>query len=120
GIILAGERAARHWRSGRTAGFDAYDAKAEALAILQAAGAPIDNLQLGGSASSVYHPGRSGTLGLGKTVLAEFGELHPAVLKAFDLDGPVIAAELYLDAIPQKRASGRMRSAYAPPALQAV
>jgi phenylalanyl-tRNA synthetase beta chain len=71
--------------------------------------------------SGVYHPGRSGTLRLGpKTVLAAFGELHPATLKAFDLDGPVVAAELYLDAIPAKRANGHVRSAYAPPALQAV
>jgi phenylalanyl-tRNA synthetase beta chain len=55
-----------------------------------------------------------------KTVLAEFGELHPATLKAFDLSGPVVAAEIFLDAIPQKRTGGRMRAAYAPPALQAV
>jgi len=53
-------------------------------------------------------------------VLAEFGELHPQLAKAFDLDGAVVAAELFLDAIPQRRATGRMRSAYAPPALQDV
>jgi phenylalanyl-tRNA synthetase beta chain len=71
--------------------------------------------------SGVYHPGRSGTLRLGpKAVLAEFGELHPATLKAFDVDGPVVAAELYLDALPAKRTTVQMRSAYAPPALQAV
>jgi phenylalanyl-tRNA synthetase beta chain len=53
--------------------------------------------------------------------LAEFGELHPATLKAFDLDGSVVAAEIFLDAIPQKRgAGGHMREAYRPPALQAV
>jgi len=27
-----------------------------------------------------YHPGRSGALRLGPTVLAYFGEIHPAVL----------------------------------------
>jgi phenylalanyl-tRNA synthetase beta chain len=53
-------------------------------------------------------------------VLAEFGELHPATLKAFDLAGPVVAAEIFLDAIPARRASGHMRDGYAPPALQAV
>jgi phenylalanyl-tRNA synthetase beta chain len=53
-------------------------------------------------------------------VLAEFGELHPATLKAFDVGGPIVAAEIYLDAIPQKRSGGRMRAAYAPPPLQAV
>jgi phenylalanyl-tRNA synthetase beta chain len=122
GLLLAGEKAPRHWRSGRSAGFDAYDAKAEALALLAAAGAPVDNLQTLAGASDVYHPGRSARLALGpKNVLAEFGELHPATLTAFDLDGPAVAAEIFLDAIPRKRGGGgRMRDAYAPPALQAV
>jgi phenylalanyl-tRNA synthetase beta chain len=120
GLVLAGERAQRHWRSGRGQSFDAYDAKAEALALLAAAGAPVDNLQSLAGASGVYHPGRSGRLALGpKKVLAEYGELHPATLRAFDLDGPLVAAEIFLDSVPRKRA-GRMREAYAPPALQAV
>jgi phenylalanyl-tRNA synthetase beta chain len=42
------------------------------------------------------------------------------MLKAFDLEGAVVAAELYLDAVPQARATGHMRSAFAPPPLQAV
>jgi phenylalanyl-tRNA synthetase beta chain len=121
-IVLAGDRAGRHWRTGKAGGFDAFDAKAEAIAILAAAGAPVDNLQALGGASGVYHPGRSARLSLGpKNVLAEFGELHPTALKAFDLQGPVVAAEIFLDAIPQKRsAGGHMREAYRPPALQAV
>ena len=121
GLLLAGERTPRHWRTGRAQPFDALDAKAEALALLAAAGARVENLQTLGGASGIYHPGRSARLCLGpKNVLAEFGELHPATLKAFDLSGPVVAAEIFLDAIPAKRASGHMREAYAPPALQAV
>ena len=122
GLVLAGDSEGRHWRSGKARPFDAFDAKAEALAILASAGAPADSLQAIAPAASVYHPGRSARLSLGpKTALAEFGELHPATLKAFDLAGPVVAAEIFLDAIPQKRGgSGRMRPAYAPPALQAV
>jgi phenylalanyl-tRNA synthetase beta chain len=121
GFALAGNSAGRDWRSGRAQGFDAYDAKAEAAAILAAIGAPVENLQVLGDASGIYHPGRSARFCLGpKNALAEFGELHPAILKAFDLAGPVVAGEIYLDALPQKRAAGRMKSAYAPPALQAV
>ncbi|HEX8448452.1 MAG TPA: phenylalanine--tRNA ligase subunit beta, partial [Allosphingosinicella sp.] len=120
GLVLAGERTARHWRTGKAQGFDAFDAKAEALALLAAAGAPVDNLQSLPGASAVYHPGRSARLALGaKNVLAEYGELHPSTLRAFDLEGPVVAAELFLDSVPQKR-PGRMREAYSPPALQAV
>jgi len=122
GLVLAGNREDRHWRTGKARGFDAHDAKADALAILSAAGAPIDNLQALDGATGVYHPGRSARLCLGpKNALAEVGELHPNILKAFDLDGPVVAAEIFLDAIPQKRGgAGHMREAYRPPALQAV
>ena len=79
GLVLAGDRrAAPLADAARRSGFDAYDAKAEALALLAAAGAPVDNLQVLGDASGVYHPGRSGRLALGpKNALAEFGELHP-------------------------------------------
>jgi phenylalanyl-tRNA synthetase beta chain len=121
GLILAGDRRARGWREGKAAGFDAYDAKAEALALLAAAGAPVDNLQVFGEAGEAWHPGQSGTLRLGpKTILARFGMLHPTPLGAFDLAGPVAAVELYLDAIPARKASGFMRPAFQPPALQAV
>lgn len=121
GVVLAGDRRPRGWRDGKAASFDAYDAKAEAIALLAASGAPVDNLQVMGEAGDAWHPGQSGTLRLGpKTVLASFGMLHPSVLKAFDLDGAVAAVEIYLDAIPPKRASGFARPAYTPPALQAV
>jgi phenylalanyl-tRNA synthetase beta chain len=121
GVVLAGGRMPRGWANGKAQAFDAYDAKAEALALLEAAGAPIDSLQVFGEAGAHYHPGQSGTLRLGpKTVLASFGALHPATAKAFDLSGAVVVAEIYLDAIPAKRGSGFMRAAFIPPALQVV
>jgi phenylalanyl-tRNA synthetase beta chain len=122
GVVLAGDRRPRGWRAGKAAGFDAYDAKAEAQALLAAAGAPVDNLQVMGDAGPAFHPGRSGTLRLGpKSVLAAFGMLHPSIAKAFDLPAGVAAVELYLDAIPAKRGKdGFVRSAYSPPALQPV
>lgn len=120
-MLLAGDRVPRHWRTGKAQAFEAHDAKADVLAILAAAGAPVENLQALRPASGVYHPGRSARLCLGpKNVLAEFGALHPATLKAFDLEVPAVAAEIYLDALSQKRGVGHMRTAYAPPALQAV
>jgi phenylalanyl-tRNA synthetase beta chain len=121
GVVLAGERTPRGWATGKAQSFDAFDAKAEALALLEAAGAPIDNLQVFGEAGAHYHPGQSGTLRLGpKTVLASFGLLHPTTAKAFDLSGAVVACEVYLDAVPAKRESGFMRAPYTPPALQVV
>ena len=121
GIVLAGERTPRGWAAGKAAGFDAFDAKAEALALLEAAGAPIDNLQIMGDAGDHFHPGQSGTLRLGpKTVLASFGTLHPTIVRAFDLTGCVVAAEIYLDALPPKRATAIARAAFAAPPLQVV
>ncbi len=121
GVVLAGSRGPRGWQGGKAQGFGAFDAKAEAMALLEAAGAPVGNLQVMGEAGEVYHPGQSGTLRLGpKTVLAAFGMVHPSVLKAFDLDGDVAAVELYIDALPAKRGTGFMRAAYTPPALQPV
>ncbi|MGC6328437.1 phenylalanine--tRNA ligase subunit beta [Rhizorhabdus sp. FW153] len=123
GFLLAGDRTARDWRTGKAQPFDAFDAKAEAVALLGAIGAPVDRVQLyEAQASGIYHPGRSGSLRLGpKTLLAEFGELHPAIAKAFDIDGVVVAGEIFLDAVPAKRGgSDHMRDAYAPPSLQPV
>jgi phenylalanyl-tRNA synthetase beta chain len=120
--LLAGDKASRGWSSGKAQVFDAFDAKGEALALLEAAGAPVANLQVMGEAGPQFHPGQSATLRLGpKTVLARFGALHPTTLAAFDIEGPVMAAEVYLDAVPARKGAGAFaRPAYSPPALQAV
>ena len=120
-FLLAGEKQLRGWQSGKAPGFDAFDAKAEVLALLDAAGAPVANLQVFPDAGPTWHPGRSAKLGLGpKTVVASFGELHPSLQKSLDAPAGAVAGEIYLDAIPAPRASGRARAAYAPPALQAI
>ena len=122
GLVLAGEKRARGWQSGKAAAFDAFDAKAEVEAVLAAAGAPVEKLMVMGEAGSAFHPGQSATLRLGpKNVLARFGTMHPLIAKQFDVDGPVVAAEIFLDAIPAKKGgAGFTRAAYVPPALQPV
>jgi phenylalanyl-tRNA synthetase beta chain len=120
-LLLAGERTGREWRSGKAQPFDVFDVKAEVSALLEAAGAPVANLQVFPDAGPTWHPGRSAKLGLGpKTILASFGELHPRLQKELDAPSRAVAADIYLDAIPVGRSSGRTRSAYAPPALQAI
>lgn len=122
GVVLAGEKVSRGWASGKAQAFDAFDAKAEAMALLAEAGAPVDNLQVMGEAGPQFHPGQSATLRLGpKTVLARFGVLHPTTAKAFDIDGPIVVVELFLDRIPAKKGAGTFaRPHFAPPPLQAV
>ena len=120
-LVLAGDRDLRQWHSGKAQPFGAFDAKAACLELLRIAGAPVENLQVMGDAGSVYHPGQSATLRLGpKVQLASFGMVHPATLKAFDIDVPVAVAGIHLDAIPAKKSISFARAAYAPPALQAV
>jgi len=121
GIVLAGEKTPRGWQSGKAKPFDAYDAKALALQLLEAAGAPVANLMVMGEAGPQFHPGQSATLRLGpKVVLARFGMVHPSTLKAFDADGPIAVVELFLDAIPAKKGAAFARPGFTPPALQAV
>jgi len=121
GLLLAGDRQPRGWQAGKAQSFDAFDAKAEVLALLDAAGAPVANLQVLPDAGPTWHPGRSARLGLGpKTIVAAFGELHPGLARTIDAPAGAVAAEIYLDAIPVPRSAGRARPAYSPPALQAV
>lgn len=82
--------------------------KGDLMALLEELGAPVASLQLvQGGAAPWWHPGRSARLQLGpKTVVAEFGALHPAVLKALDAEPPMLAFEIVLDALPAPRTRG--------------
>jgi len=103
-----GQSGPRHWRDpGRPV--DAFTAKTDALAALAAAGVPTENLQVSADPPDWYHPGRAGSFRLGAKALAQFGELHPAVLTHFALNGPAVAFEVFLDAAPSPRKAGRGR-----------
>jgi phenylalanyl-tRNA synthetase beta chain len=94
----------RHW-SAPAAEVDAFDAKADALAVLAAAGAPVAALQMVPGAPPWFHPGRSGTIQIGpQNVLGYFGELHPRALEALDAEGPQVAFEVMLEKIPEPKA----------------
>jgi phenylalanyl-tRNA synthetase beta chain len=89
----------RHWSGSAPA--DAFDAKADALAVLAASGAPMQALQIVPGAPPWMHPGRSGTIQIGpQNILGYFGELHPRALEALRADGPLMAFEVILDRIP--------------------
>ena len=98
------EGASRHW-SGNAGPVGVFDAKADALAALEACGAPVDKLQIEADAPSWYHPGRSGVIKLGpKTVLAHFGEFHPKTLETLDASGPLCGFEVFVDTVPEPKA----------------
>ncbi|TPQ42501.1 phenylalanine--tRNA ligase subunit beta [Bradyrhizobium guangdongense] len=100
--FASSEGLGRHW-TGATAA-NALDAKADALAVLAAAGAPMQALQIVPGGAKWMHPGRSGTIQIGpQNVLGYFGEMHPRALEALGADGPVMAFEVILDRIPEAK-----------------
>ena len=102
--VRCGMTAKKDW-NGSARAYDVFDAKADALAAIAAANGPFENAQITLDAPAYYHPGRSGTLRLGKNVLAYFGEIHPGVLKKFGIKQRVMAFEVILSNIPLPRSS---------------
>ncbi|MCB5174039.1 phenylalanine--tRNA ligase subunit beta [Microvirga lenta] len=98
------EGVGRHWNGGGQT-VDAFDAKADVMALLATLGIPAGGLQVVAGGPAWFHPGRSATLQFGpKNVVGAFGEIHPKVLKALDLKGPLVGFELNLDALPPPKA----------------
>jgi len=96
--------AGRHW-SRPAEGVDVFDAKADALAVLAAAGAPMHALQVVPGGPAWLHPGRSSTIQMGpKNVIGHFGELHPRTLATLKAEGPLVGFEVILEAIPEPKA----------------
>jgi phenylalanyl-tRNA synthetase beta chain len=94
----------RHW-AGEERAAGAFDVKADALALLQTLGVATGGLQIVAGGPSWYHPGRSATLQFGpKAIIGHFGELHPRVLQQLDVEGPIAAFEIILDALPAQKA----------------
>lgn len=108
---VTASRTARHWTGAD--GDDLYSLKGDLLDLLTEIGAPTASLVMGQEQpGSWWRPGRSATFRLGKTIVAALGELHPATLRAMDVDGPLLAFELWLDAVPEpKRGKGKTKPA---------
>ncbi|POR48058.1 phenylalanine--tRNA ligase subunit beta [Bosea psychrotolerans] len=94
------EGVGRHW-DGAARSVDVFDAKADLMGLLTGLGVPVGGLQIVAGGPAWAHPGRSATLRFGpKGVIGAFGEVHPKVLKALDVKGPLVAFEIHLDALP--------------------
>ena len=118
--IRSGNATPRNW-AGSKRDVDVFDVKADVLAALEQIGGPAARAQIAQGAPAWYHPGRSGTLQLGpKSPLAHFGELHPAILKAMDVEGPLVGFEIYLDNAPLPKNTNKSRPALDLSQFQAV
>ena len=120
-LVAAGLRCgstARSWVS-PAQGFGAMDAKADVWAVLAGLGVPLEALTVTADADGHWHPGQSGVVRQGpKTVLAQFGALHPRVVAAVGMAGPAVGFEIFLDAVAEPKR--RRRAAADLPALQPV
>ncbi len=115
--LRSGAAVQRHWaQSPRDV--DAFDAKADALAVLDSCGVNTASLQIAAEAPEWYHPGRSGSLRLGPTVLAHFGELHPSVLAAMKREEKYAGFEVFLPNIPAPKKKGPRKELLNPSAFQ--
>ncbi|NRP72044.1 Phenylalanine--tRNA ligase beta subunit [Ensifer psoraleae] len=117
--------AGRLWSNAAKGGgkpVDVFDAKADAIAVLEACGVPMGNVQFEAGGPAWYHPGRSGTIKLGpKIVLGSFGEFHPKTLDALDVSGALCGFEIYIDAMPEpKKKATRTKPALELSPFQAV
>ncbi|NLR98617.1 phenylalanine--tRNA ligase subunit beta [Rhizobium sp. P38BS-XIX] len=117
--------AGRMWSNAAKGGgkpVDVFDAKADALAVIEACGLPMGNIQIEQGGPAWYHPGRSGTIKMGpKVVLGYFGEFHPKTLEALDVSGALAGFEVYVDAMPEpKKKATRTKPALELSPFQAV
>lgn len=107
------------WRHDNEA-VSVFDAKADLLNALSAIGVSVDNLQITNEAPDYYHPGRSGTLMQGRTILGTFGEIHPTIAKHFDIKGACAGFELFFQRVPAAKDKGPAKPLLSLNSLQAL
>lgn len=117
--LRSGNARPRHWSEAARA-VDVYDAKADALAMLEACGVNLSSVQITADAPDWYHPGRSGQIKLGREVLAVFGEIHPAILQKLKRDEAMAGAEVFIAALPLPKKKGPQKELLKPSPFQPV
>ncbi|MFI4955145.1 MAG: phenylalanine--tRNA ligase subunit beta, partial [Gammaproteobacteria bacterium] len=82
---------------------DFYDLKALAYGVISLYGFNPDNLKITQDTPSYYHPGKSCGLKIGNKLVGYIGEVHPKILKAFDLKDVVVGFELFTGNLPPQK-----------------
>lgn len=124
-LIAAGLRVGpagrRNWTSElENRPVDVFDVKADVMAGLDSLGGFGNKASVMRDAPDWYHPGKSGTFKLGSTILAFFGMIHPAILEAMDMEGPVAAFEIFPQNLPRRGKKQAARKHMDLPPLQPV
>ena len=75
---------------------DVYNVKADLFLVLKELNIPIENFIYEKISNNIFHPGKSSSIKIGKNPIANFGELHPVLLKTMDIDNQVFGFEIFL------------------------
>lgn len=102
GVRLA--PAIAHWRAGEKVP-DAFDVKADVLALLRALGVRGEHVEMG--APAWFHPGQSGVVKVNGQAVGHFGVVHPKTLKLFGLEKQLVAFEVDVSAVVLQKISPR-------------
>ncbi|MGX6960021.1 MAG: phenylalanine--tRNA ligase subunit beta [Rickettsia endosymbiont of Pentastiridius leporinus] len=85
--------------SGRS--YDIFDLKGDLEQVLDYSGLSIEKcIVTNGVVPMYYHPTRSINLALGKNLLGHFGQIHPKILKHYDIKEEIFAFELNITNLP--------------------
>ena len=87
--------------------FDFYDLKDDFFSLLNEISISPENITLKREESKIYHPGKSVALYIGKKLIGYVGDLHPKILKEFDIKENVYCLELFLDNLPNRNLEER-------------
>ncbi|WP_342278297.1 phenylalanine--tRNA ligase subunit beta [Candidatus Tisiphia endosymbiont of Myopa tessellatipennis] len=91
---------------------DVFDIKSDLENVLNYTGLSIDKCQFCPTELPYYHPTKSSIIKLGKNAIAYFGQIHPSILKHFDIDCEIFAFEINIANIPFAKAKFAKRDEF--------
>ena len=102
-------------------GYDVFDLKGDLELVVDYAGLSIDKCIAtnGAALPQYYHPTRAVNIGLGKNLLGHFGQIHPKILKYYDINQEIFAFELNITNLPLIKAKFGKRDEFAVSDFQA-
>ncbi|WP_341787836.1 phenylalanine--tRNA ligase subunit beta [Rickettsia endosymbiont of Cantharis rufa] len=82
--------------------YDVFDIKGDLEFVADYAGLSIDKCITTNRTAvpQYYHPTRAVNIGLGKNLLGSFGQIHPKILKYYDINQEIFAFELNITNLP--------------------
>jgi phenylalanyl-tRNA synthetase beta chain len=98
-LAMTGPREEATWQAADTTPVDFFDLKGVIESLL--AGLHIENITVEAARHHAYHPGRVAKLNINGESVGLFGQLHPLLVEAYEMqverDQPVLAADFDLD-----------------------